>query len=284
MRLARYHGLGNDYLVLEDGPSLTPDLVRALCDRHWGVGSDGVLEPSSAGIADYGVFIWNPDGSQAEKSGNGLRIFAHWLVRERGASGHHRIWTGFEEVTCDVRGDVVTVDMGRARFTPEEVPVLADAPVLDQYWYMSGAELCCTVVGVGNPHCVVFVEQPLDTLPWRTWGRALETDARFPNRTNVQVARILGPGRVEARIWERGAGETQASGSSSCAVAAAAVRTGRLSEGPIEVCMPGGTLHVRVDSAGYLRLVGPVERVGVVAVDEDWLRRRLGSTSRPRPG
>lgn len=273
MRLWRAHGLGNDYLVLEEGPAMTPDLVRAICDRHRGVGGDGVLEPTAAPDADHGVRIWNPDGSVAEKSGNGLRIYARWLVARRGAAPVFTVSTGTERVACEV-GDEVRVAMGPARFAPSEVPVAGEAPFVEQPIDLDGTTVTATAVGLGNPHCVIYRDEPLDTLPWREWGRRLEVHPLFPNRTNVQVARVLGPRAVEARIWERGAGETLASGSSSCAVAAVGVRTGRLRAGEIEVRMPGGALHVRVDADGELHLRGPVEAVGVVEVDPAWLAAR----------
>lgn len=273
MRLWRAHGLGNDYLVLERGPALGPELVTALCDRHRGVGSDGILEPTPAADADHGVRIWNPDGSVAEKSGNGLRIYARWLVDRAGAGRVFTVSTGTERVRCEV-GDEVRVAMGHARFEPGEVPVRSDGPFIEREVRVDGESLCLTAVGLGNPHAVIFRDKPLDDLPWRQWGSLLEKHPLFPNRTNVQVAHVIGPQLVEARIWERGAGETLASGSSSCAVAAAAVKTGRLQPGEIEVHMPGGALHVRVEPDWQLHLRGPVEPVGIIEVDAAWLAAR----------
>lgn len=270
MRLVRHHGLGNDYLVLTDPIPLTPPLVQALCDRHTGVGSDGVLQPADPGSCDHGVTIWNPDGSVAEKSGNGLRIYARWLVDERGAPPAFSVWTGSERVGCEVGPDQIAIEMGSASFDAARIPAshtLLHAP-------LEGAPRPVTAVGLGNPHCVLLVDEPPDTLPWRAWGAALEVHPAFPRRTNVQIARVLDRHTVEARIWERGAGETTASGSSACAVAAAAVRTGRADHGWITVQMPGGTLRVEVRQDWTLRLEGPVERVAVIEVDPSWLRRR----------
>jgi diaminopimelate epimerase len=271
MRLWRAHGIGNDYLVLESGPRMTPELAIAICDRHRGVGGDGVLEPFDTDRADLGVRIWNPDGSIAEKSGNGLRIFAQWAVRVGGPS-QMSVWTGHEHVTCDVQRDQISVAMGMARFDPAQVPVVADAVVLGDVWDVDGAALRVHAVGVGNPHCVVFFEdEDLDALPWHRWGEALENHPRFPNRTNVQFAQVTGPGEVAIRVWERGAGPTLASGSSSCAVAAAAVRTGRLPHGRVLVRMQGGDLVVIVHHDWQLTLIGPVQGVGTIEVDPDWL-------------
>jgi diaminopimelate epimerase len=274
VQLYRAHGLGNDYLVLEDG-RVDADLVRALCDRHTGVGADGLLEPTSDGSADYAVRIWNPDGSVAEKSGNGLRIFARWLRDERGAPRQFSISTGFDVVRCDVDLHVIRLEMGRARFEPDLVPMSRRDALLDGAIDAGEVHVRAVGLSIGNPHCVVFRTEPdLDALPWRDWGRALEVHRWFPNRTNVQVARVAGPGLLDVRVWERGAGPTEASGSSACAVAAAAVRTGRLEPGPVEVRMPGGSLHVDVSPELDLVLAGPVEPVGRVHVDPRWLRAR----------
>lgn len=266
MRLIKSHGLGNDYLVLDSGEPLSPARVRALCHRHTGVGADGILEPVPSARAAHGLRIWNPDGSQAEKSGNGLRIFARWLVDHRGAPPAFEVEVPAGVVGCavDAGTGLVTVEMGAASLDPGAVPcteALRDTPVS-----VCGETLRLTAVGMGNPHCVALVDAPdLDALPWRDWGRALETDARFPNRTNVQVARVRDRRHLEARIWERGAGETLASGSSACAVAVAAVVLGRV-EAAVTVHMPGGQLRVRVGAGLAVTQVGPVEEVGVVEV------------------
>jgi diaminopimelate epimerase len=274
VKLFKAHGLGNDYLVLEDGPAMNAELVRAVCERERGVGGDGVLEPFDAGDeADFGVRIWNPDGSVAEKSGNGLRIFAHWLVAARGAPRSFSVWTGVCRVECDVGQQTIGVDMGAASFEPADVPVEAAGPLIDGELALASGIERVTAVGLGNPHCVLFRTEPLEKVPFRVWGPEIERHPRFPHRTNVQFARVLDRKRVEILIWERGAGETMASGSSSCAVAAAGVRTGRLDAGRIEVLMPGGTLYVTVAANG-IRLEGPVEPVGTIEIAAAWLSAR----------
>lgn len=265
MKLVKSHGLGNDYLVLATGEPLTPQRVRRLCDRHQGVGGDGILEPVASSRASAGLRIWNPDGSQAEKSGNGLRIFSRYLVDHRGLPASHTIEVPAGVVAATVHDDgTVTVEMGAPTFEPAGIPAtraLVDAPIS-----VAGHTLHVTAVGMGNPHCVVLVdpEAHLDALPWKTWGAALETDARFPNRTNVQIAAVRSRSRVEARIWERGAGPTLASGSSACAIASTTVRLG-LTDRRVEVVSPGGTLHLTVDDDG-VTLRGPVEEVGEITV------------------
>lgn len=274
MRLSRYHGLGNDYLVYERGPTLKPDLVRAICDRHRGVGSDGILEPADAGGSDCGVRIWNPDGSVAEKSGNGLRIFAQWMVDTDRQRGVFSIWTGFDAVIAEVRAADVRVEMGTARFKPADVPFRGDGPWLPHALSLGDEVVSVNAVGLGNPHAVVFVDDDLDAVPWRRWGEALEVHPAFPNRINVQVARVRSDNLLEARIWERGAGPTLASGSSSCAVAAAAVARELVSPGRKVVRMEGGEVTVSVSPSFALELIGAVERVGAIEVDPRWLAVR----------
>ncbi len=260
MRLWKAHGLGNDYLVLESGEPLNARLVRAICDRNLGPGSDGILEPTGGGTADFAVRIWNPDGSIAEKSGNGLRIFARWIADRTGTT-RFSVWTGFDTVTCEVGAESISIEMGAARVSPAEV--------------VDGTEV--VPVDVGNPHAVVWLTSALDAFPWRERGASLEIHGRFPNRTNVQFARVLHPRCAEARIWERGAGATLASGSSACAVAASGVATGRLQPGWVTVDMPGGALRVHVGEGGLL-LEGPVERIGRFDVDPQWLASRALAT------
>lgn len=269
------HGLGNDYIALDpddlDLP-LTPRRIRAICDRHRGVGSDGILALTPSRKADFGVRIYNPDGSEAEKSGNGLRIFARYLYSTRR--------TRRRRFTVETRGGLVTVqlhidaagqasaatvDMGKATFRPRALPCsLRVDELIEQPLRAAGTQLRFTGVSVGNPHCVVFRERG------QVWmrdellklGPALENHAVFPRRTNVQLAVPTGPRTLYILIWERGAGETQASGSSSCAAAAAAVRLGLVSS-PVTVKAPGGTLHIEVRDDMDLTMKGPVAEVAV---------------------
>ncbi len=282
LRLRKYHGLGNDYLVLEAGGPVDAALARALCARHRGVGADGVLEPlGPAGDGAFGLRIWNPDGSVAEKSGNGLRIFARWLVDRRGAPADLRVAPPGGVVRCRVDDAAITVEMGRATFDPAAIP--AARPLLREAIEVEGARLRVTAVGVGNPHCVVFLDDvagagtDLDALPWRAWGRQLERSPLFPNRTNVQFVAVRDRATLEIRIWERGAGETEASGSSACAVAAAAARLGR-ADREVRVLAPGGALAVRVGEDFALTLRGPVAEVAAVEVEPAVLRRSVGAS------
>jgi diaminopimelate epimerase len=268
---AKGHGLGNDYVVLAQADlktALSPQAIRRICDRNWGVGSDGILLLVPTGRADFGVRIFNPDGSEAEKSGNGLRIFAKYLWDH----GHATTPTftvdtkgGVVECRCHVRDgrvDFVSVEMGRATFRAPEIPMNGpDRDVVGVPLQLGdGTALTVTAVSVGNPHCVTFVER-LDEAAARRLGPLMENHPAFPNRTNVQFARVAGRDAVDILIWERGAGFTLASGSSSCGAAAAAVRNGRCDPGRVRVRMPGGELVVEVRPDWSLRLEGPVEEV-----------------------
>jgi diaminopimelate epimerase len=263
------HGLGNDYLVVDSdrlGLPLTPGRVRLLCDRNLGVGSDGVLEVT-ARSAEFSVRIWNPDGSEAERSGNGLRIAAKYL-RDHGYTDADRfsIATASGPVAAEVfrrdgRVREVRLEMGRA---------LVDRTFHDLE--VDGDRLDVTVLSVGNPHCVIFGETPTRERLFAL-GPRVESHARFPARINVQIAEPLTRSRVRALIWERGAGHTLASGTSACAVAAACFDRG-LVDGAVSVEMEGGTLEVSVGKDLALVLKGPVEEICAGSLSPD-LRERL---------
>ncbi len=275
MLLLKSHGLGNDYLIVQDDPPPpTPRQVVLLCDRNQGVGGDGILLPCPAEDADFGLRIFNPDGSEAEISGNGLRIYAHWLHHHRGAPASFTVQVGGRRPRCTVAGQQVQVDMGPASFAPQDVPVDWPEPLVEQPLPGApldhhGRPLRVTAVGLGNPHCVIFTEQDLDQLPWQRWGAALERHASFPNRSNVQLVRVLARDHLQLRIWERGAGPTLASGSSACAAAAAALLTGRCGQ-QIRGQAPGGDLQVDIDDDWQVQLTGPVQEVGSVQLSSSF--------------
>jgi diaminopimelate epimerase len=278
---AKGHGLGNDYIVIDaaDLPApLTAPQVTRICDRNRGVGSDGILLLVSAWAgADFGLRILNPDGSEAEKSGNGLRIFAKYLHDH----GHAKTATftvdtkgGRAECRCHVeagRVNVVTVEMGHCTFRGPEIPMHGpDREVVGVPLQVGDQTLLVTVVSVGNPHCVVFTDR-LDEAEARRLGPLIEHHPAFPNRTNVQFARVASRSQADILIWERGAGYTLASGSSSSAVACAAVRNGLCDHGLITVRMPGGTLSIEVRPDWSIRLQGPVEEVYTGTFSRDFV-------------
>jgi diaminopimelate epimerase len=265
MRFHKYQALGNSYLVVEtDTPeTLSPARVRRLCDRHYGVGSDGILLGGSEPDESFSLRIFNPDGSEAEKSGNGLRIFARYLWdlgRVREAPFNVRTRGGM--VRCEVQagGTQVAVHMGQASFDSATIPVAGPRrEVVDEELEVAGQRIRATAVSVGNPHCVVHVDHVDATLAQR-WGPRLESHALFPNRTNVQFVQVIDRSRIRIEIWERGAGYTLASGSSSCAAAAASIRLGRC-DNDLRVAMPGGDLAIVVDEGFSIQMTGPVDRV-----------------------
>ncbi len=248
MRFSKWHALGNSYLVVErdDAGELTADRVRHLCEVGRGIGADGVLEIVAVDGSSLEVLIWNPDGSTAEMSGNGTRIAARWLAARSGASDV-LVRVGRRDVRARMIDDVeVETDIGPVEVgAPETIDVHGNAVEL-------------TPVTVGNPHAVVRCEEPAREVLLRL-GPLIETHSRFPERTNVQLAHPENVHEIGALVWERGAGETAASGSSAVAVAAAAV-AGGWCESPVTVHMPGGDLVVRLER-GRALLVGPAERI-----------------------
>ena len=279
------HGLGNDYVALAMeglGFELTPPAVRLLCDRHTGVGSDGILARVASSAADFGVRIFNPDGTEAEKSGNGLRIFAAYLL-EQGKVQERAPFT-VETPGGIVRMEVLYVsadgvlsveaEMGTATFRSADVGLPGpDRETEDEPLELaSGDVVRINTVSIGNPHCVVFADE-LDVDDLRRRAPQISSHSSFERGVNVQFAVPMEPDGVDAWVWERGAGETRASGSSACAVAAAAVRRGMVSERQVAVRMPGGTLHVHVRDDWSLVLRGPVESVYRGTLSEGMLRR-----------
>lgn len=249
MRFEKWHALGNAYLLVErdDAEAMTPERARRLCDVDTGIGSDGLLEVVERAAARASVRIWNPDGSTAELSGNGTRIAAAWLLR-RSAGEEVVIETEARIVhaTRTGREGVVRQDLGHVTVGGDEV--------LD----VAGERLLVVPVDVGNPHAVVLRDE-LSRDELLRLGPAIETHPRFPNRTNVQLARPETGDAVSVLVWERGAGETAASGSSAAAVAAAATSRGWC-DSPVRVTMPGGELRVTIEN-GRAALEGPVEQI-----------------------
>ena len=266
MHFMKYHALGNDYLVMTPDAQLplSADQITRICHRNYGVGSDGILYgPLPSDSCDFALKIFNPDGSTAEKSGNGLRIFARFLW-DKGLADVRRfsVETLGGNVACQVldEGRTVTVEMGRVSFDSEKIPV--EGPpreVLQEEIEIANRRLRYSAATVGNPHCVVMSEEPSESEA-RTLGPLLETDSRFPNRTNVQFAKVINRRTVQIEIWERGAGYTLASGSSSTAVAAVVHRLG-LCDAEVTVTMPGGELHIELTPSFEATLTGSVTKV-----------------------
>jgi diaminopimelate epimerase len=290
LNFSKLHATGNDFLVLVDLEArfgsrgrnqLAPALRAALCDRRRGVGADGLIRLlGGSDGADCEMELCNADGGLAEISGNGLRCLAHVAAKLGfGADGHLVVDTaaGRREMVIRRRGedgevDYAEADMGLVMFTPEMIPVLADSP-FDLEATVDGVRYTGDAAGVGNPHFVVFVDDP-DAVPLDRHGPVLETDVRFPNRTNVEMVVPTASG-LRMRIWERGVGETASCGSGACAAAGVAHRRG-LAPARMTVTVPGGELVVDLEPNGAgtsmaVRLGGPVAHVFDVDVDLDRL-------------
>jgi diaminopimelate epimerase len=278
MRFAKYHALGNDYLVINPADMVEapgPEQIRTVCHRNFGIGSDGILYgPLNSDKARFALRIFNPDGSEAEKSGNGLRIFSRYLW-DRG-------WVRDEEFLIETAGGLVRamvlaggrqvrVEMGRVSFWSDAIPVTGPRrEVLNEMITVAEREFRYCAATIGNPHCVVPLDR-IDAKLARQYGPLLETHASFPNRTNVQFLQALDSGRIRIEIWERGAGYTLASGSSSSAAAAVAHRLG-LCGREVTVEMPGGTIAIEIGDEYSICMTGLVTRVAEGILDgEIWM-------------
>jgi len=264
------HGLGNEYISLDQENidfELTKDKIIKICDVHFGIGTDGVLLKVPSRKADFGLRIFNPDGSEAEKSGNGLRIFSKYL--------YDYGFINKEQFTIETPGGlvkahviekrngkafIIKVDMGKANFTSSLIPVnFPKEECFGEPLVIDDKEFMIHCVTVGNPHCVILTDN-LNEEEVRYYGPKIENHPIFPNRINVQFARVVSKNEVRAMIWERGAGFTLASGSSSCAVASVMIKKG-LTERAVTIKMPGGDLKIEIDPEWNIRMTGEVREI-----------------------
>jgi diaminopimelate epimerase len=267
MKYSKYHALGNDYILIHPADfknEISQDVIRLICHRNYGVGSDGILlGPLDSRSCDFGLRIFNPDGSEAEKSGNGLRIFARSIVDKSFTNkSTFTVETLGGAVSCEVSpdGKSVKVEMGRVRFDSTIIPVEGlPREVLNETIEIDGHNLKFCAATVGNPHCVVHSEKPSPEEAHQ-FGPKIEVDPRFPHRTNVQFMQVLDRSNIQIEIWERGAGYTLASGSSSTAAAAVAHRLG-LCDSDITVHMPGGQIMIQFDDEFVATMTGSVTKV-----------------------
>lgn len=269
MRFYKYHALGNDYIVLNpaDFPTWTApstEQIRVICHRNFGVGSDGILwGPLPTTKAHFGLRIFNPDGSEAEKSGNGIRIFSRYLWDSGLAPGP--LFTletpgGVVESAIKENGGLITVEMGRVSFVSSRIPhVGPEREVLNESITVLDRDFTYCAATIGNPHCVLPLPAVSAELAHR-YGPALETHPNFPRKTNVQFLQVLDRANIRIEIWERGAGYTLASGSSSSAAAAVAHRLG-LVDAHVTVHMPGGRIGIEIAPDFAIRMTGTVNQV-----------------------
>jgi diaminopimelate epimerase len=269
----KYHALGNDYIVInpKDLPApLTIEEVRTICHRNFGVGSDGILlGPLPAENAVCALKIYNPDGSLAEKSGNGVRIFSRYLWDTKFVGdAEFALQTdgGIVRSTVFDGGKMARVEMGKVSFDSAKIPV-AGSPreVINEKISVGDREFTFCAATIGNPHCVLPLPEISAKLA-HEFGPLLETHPNFPNRTNVQFLKVLDRANIQIEIWERGAGYTLASGSSSSASAAVAHKLG-LVDRNISVHMPGGIIKIEIGDGFAIRMTGGVTRVaeGVIS-------------------
>jgi diaminopimelate epimerase len=275
MKFSRYHALGNDYLVMDAHEleiALTEERVKRICHRHFGVGSDGILlREASSDPESFRLRIYNPDGSEAEKSGNGLRIFARylWDIKAVG-DAPFTVKTAGGLVTCSVQeqGGFVAVDMGRVSFSSTTIPVIGPArEVIKETIEVGDRDFTFCAASIGNPHCVIL-DGEVSVEEAHRYGPLVERHPYFPNRTNVQFLEVLDRSSIRIEIWERGAGYTLASGSSSSAAAAVARRLGLVGD-MVTVHMPGGAIDIEISSNYDIRMSGPVTRIADGQVYEE---------------
>jgi diaminopimelate epimerase len=280
MKFSKLQATGNDF-ILVDARTMEaewPKLARAVCDRHFGVGADGLILVQNSTSADLKMRLFNSDGSEAEVSGNGLRCFAKYAIEEgltgkmpsrveqKNRSLSIETLSGVRKVKADMSGNKINraeVNMGVPRFQPEQIPVKVKVdiiPILNYPLVIDGKELTLALLSIGNPHAVSFLSQPVADFPLSEIGAKVEKHPIFPQRTNFEVARVLSRGRIEARVWERGVGETLACGSGASALAVAA-RLLDYVDRQVDIILAGGTLTVSWDMVGEVLLSGRVEEV-----------------------
>ena len=280
MKFTKMHGAGNDYLYIDarDHDDFSTDwsqLSRSMSDRHFGVGSDGIILIEDSGIANLKMRMFNADGSESEMCGNGIRCFAKYAI-DRGLAtpGTDGIevetLAGIRTVVQIYDGDRITgarVAMGEPLLDPVDVPVSLDpasgypkGPVTGYPLAVDSLELSLSFVSMGNPHAIAFIDQPVGEFPLHTIGPMVEHHSIFPNRVNFETVNITGPGAMTARVWERGSGETMACGTGACAIAVAARLLG-IADGRVDITLPGGTLSIDWDGEGEVYLEGPAEEI-----------------------
>jgi diaminopimelate epimerase len=285
MNFTKVQGAGNDFILVKtsDMQRDWSPMARAICDRHFGVGGDGLLLVLPSVVADFQMRIFNPDGSEAEVCGNGLRCLAKYAVDEGLTS------TRVQEISVETRSGIrritlhydedkltkIQVGMGEPGFGAKDIPVVMEPgrddlldikPILDYHIIVDGEELFLSFVSMGNPHAVYFGQYPVSNFPLSQLGPKIEQHKMFPQRVNFEVARIISRQSIEARVWERGVGETLACGSGACAVAVTAQLHGYI-DNKVAVKLPGGILEVEWNGVGEVFLSGPVETV----FTGDWL-------------
>jgi len=285
MNFTKMQGAGNDFILVEtsDAAQNWSQMAIAMCDRHFGIGGDGLLVVLPSNKADVQMREFNADGSEAEACGNGLRCVVKYAVHKGLVSANAQqvsveTMSGIRQATLHKTGGKITgiqVSMGKPEFRAKDIPVLVEPnqegivdikPISDYPVPVDSKELLLNFVSMGNPHAVYFCKQPVADFPLSRLGPAVEQHKLFPNRTNFEVANVISRRRIEVRVWERGVGETLACGSGACAVAVVAQLRGYI-DNKVDIKLPGGTLNVEWDGLGEVLLSGPAE----VVFSGEWL-------------
>lgn len=285
MKFSKLEATGNDFILIDarDGELNWNKLAKDMCHRNFGIGADGIIIVTQSKIAELRMRIYNSDGSEAQVSGNGLRCFAKYAIDEKIAIGPElkvETLAGIRAIkTSRYRGKVnrATVNMGTPQLKPAEIPVnLIDCQIAGQNnatlapecsITIDGRKLTLSLVSMGNPHAVHYTDEPVVLFPINTIGEQVENNVVFPERINFEIARVLNYQEIEARVWERGVGETLSCGSGACAIAVTAMLR-NLAKSKVDIILPGGTLTVTWDGVGEVFLDGPVEEAFI----GEWLR------------
>ena len=277
MKFTKMHGAGNDYVYVaaRSQEQDWPELARRMSNRHFGVGSDGLILIKGSDVADLKMSMYNADGSEAEMCGNGIRCFVKYavdrtIVSSSNGSVSVETLAGIRNITPISEYGTVTgarVSMGAPILTPDAVPVKLDAageygsgPVLEYPFEMDGYDLPLSFVSMGNPHAVTFIDTPVAEFPLLTVGTKVENHSIFPRRVNFEIVNVDNPTHLTARVWERGSGETLACGTGACGIAVASILGGH-TDNTVSITLPGGTLKVDWDGQGEVYLEGPAEEV-----------------------
>ena len=278
MNFTKLQATGNDFVLIDGRRMRQRDwsaLAKAMCHRHFGVGADGILLILPSKVADFYMRMFNPDGSEAEACGNGLRCAARYATDNGLAKGTEiKIETPAGMKTARIKGsESIQVAIGKPELKPSSIPVIVDrkgipeaSPVIDYALTIGKWKLRITCVSVGNPHAVCFLEQPVDDFPLAEVGPKMEHHPMFPNRVNFEIVNVISRKKLKARVWERGAEETLSCGTGACAIAVAA-RLKKLTDNPVDIILPGGMLTVDWDGKGEVFLSGPAE----VVFQGEWL-------------
>ena len=271
MRFTKMQGCGNDYVYIncfEESVSSPQQLAKAVSDRHFGIGSDGLVLICPSDTADCKMRMFNPDGSESEMCGNAIRCVAKY-VYDRDIIRKDQIavetLAGIKYITVNTDENdtarTLTVDMGEPVTAAPEIPVIADdSPVTDLVLSAFGREFTAVCVSMGNPHAVIFIDEDVSSFDVERFGRVFEQDPRFPRKANIEFANVISPTQLKMRVWERGSGETLACGTGTCATVAAACLTGISPRKPVTVELLGGQLTIEwKETDGHIYMTGPAE-------------------------